>query len=111
MPCHDADWTAGSVRGRCLEAPGSFAAIADTLVAKAMATVRGDAGPQDADEHFLVRTLSYQWLQPVDDGLATYEARVVQRGRRMALAVGELALAGEPVGRAAGTVVMQHVSR
>jgi acyl-coenzyme A thioesterase PaaI-like protein len=111
LPAHDANWTPGLIRGRCLEEPGSFAAIADTLLAKAMATVRGEGCAEGVEEHFLVRSLSYYWLAPVDDGPAAFEARVVQRGKRMALAVGELSLDGAPVGRAAGTVVIQRVSR
>jgi len=111
LPAHDADWAPGVIRGWCLESPGSLPGIADTLVAKAMATVRGDGCDTDVDEHFLVRTLSYLWLAPVDDGLAKFEARVVQRGRRMALATGELAVAGRPVGRTTGTVVIQQVPR
>ena len=111
LPAHHPDWQPGLIRGRCLRLPGSLPGIADTLVAKAMATVRGDGCPEDSDEHFLVRTLSYLWLAPIDDGLATFEARVVQRGRRMALATGELAIDGRPVGRTTGTVVIQKVPR
>jgi acyl-coenzyme A thioesterase PaaI-like protein len=111
LPAHDPDWRPGLIRGRCLAPPGSLAGIADTLVAKAMATVRGDGCSEDADEHFLVRTLSYLWLAPVDDGLAEFEARVVQRGRRMALATGDLMIDGRPVGRTTGTVVIQRVAR
>jgi acyl-coenzyme A thioesterase PaaI-like protein len=111
LPAHHPDWQPGLIRGRCLQLPGSLPGIADTLVAKAMATVRGDGCAEDSDEHFLVRTLSYLWLAPVDDGLATFEARVVQRGRRMALATGELAIDGRPVGRTTGTVVIQRVPR
>jgi acyl-coenzyme A thioesterase PaaI-like protein len=111
LPAHDPGWEPGLIRGRCLQLPGSLPGIADTLVAKAMATVRGDGCPEDADEHFLVRTLSYVWLAPVDDGLARFEARVVQRGRRMALATGELTIDGRPVGRTTGTVVIQRVPK
>ena len=111
LPAHDADWKAGAIRGRCLELPGSLPAISDTLLAKAMATVRGDECPAEMDEHFLVRTLSYGWIAPVDDALASFEARVVQRGRRMALAVGTLAVDGRVVGRTAGTVAIQQVRR
>jgi hypothetical protein len=111
LPAHDADWQPGTIRGRCLELPGSLPAIADTLLAKAMATVRGDECPADAEEHFLVRTLSYWWIAPVDDALASFEARVVQRGRRMALAVGTLAVGGRVVGRTAGTVAIRQVRR
>jgi len=110
LPAHDPGWQPGRIRGRCLTLPGSLPGIADTLVAKAMATVRGDGCTEDTDEHFLVRTLSYVWLAPIDDGLAKFEARVVQRGRRMALATGELTLDGRAVGRTAGTVVIQRVS-
>ncbi len=111
LPAHDPGWQPGLIRGRCLQLPGSLPGIADTLVAKAMATVRGDGCPEDADEHFLVRTLSYVWLAPVDDGLARFEARVVQRGRRMALATGELTIDGHPVGRTTGTMVIQRVPK
>ena len=111
LPAHDPGWEPGRIRGRCLALPGSLPGIADTLVAKAMATVRGDGCAEDADEHFLVRTLSYLWLAPVDDGLAKFEARVVQRGRRMALATGELTIDGRAVGRTTGTVVIQRVAR
>jgi acyl-coenzyme A thioesterase PaaI-like protein len=111
LPAHDPGWRPGLIRGRCLALPGSLPGIADTLVAKAMATVRGDGSAEDIEEHFLVRTLSYLWLAPVDDGLAQFEARVVQRGRRMALATGELAIDGRPVGRTTGTVVIQQVPR
>jgi acyl-coenzyme A thioesterase PaaI-like protein len=111
LPAHDPGWQPGLIRGRCLQLPGSLPGIADTLVAKAMATVRGDGCPEDADEHFLVRTLSYVWLAPVDDGLARFEARVVQRGRRMALATGELTIDGHPVGRTTGTVVIQRAPK
>jgi hypothetical protein len=76
-----------------------------------MATVRGDGCTNDVDEHFLVRTLSYVWLAQIDDGLAEFEARVVQRGRRMALAAGQLTIDGKPVGRTTGTVVIQQVPR
>ena len=111
LPAHDADWRAGLIKGRCLELPGSLPAIADTLLAKAMSTVRGDDCPDDEDEHYLVRTLSYWWIEPVDDALATFEARVIQRGRRMALAVGTLAVDGHLVGRTTGTVAIQRVAR
>jgi acyl-coenzyme A thioesterase PaaI-like protein len=111
LPAHDPGWEPGLIRGRCLQLPGSLPGIADTLVAKAMATVRGDGCTEDADEHFLVRTLSYVWLAPIDDGLARFEARVVQRGRRMALATGELTIDGRPVGRTTGTVVIQRVPK
>lgn len=111
LPAHDPGWQPGLIRGRCMQLPGSLSGIADTLVAKAMATVRGDGCAETEDEHFLVRTLSYVWLAPVDDGLASFEARVVQRGRRMALATGELAIGGRVVGRAAGTVVIQTVRK
>lgn len=111
LPAHDPGWEPGLIRGRCLQLPGSLPGIADTLVAKAMATVRGDGCTEDADEHFLVRTLSYVWLAPVDDGLARFDARVVQRGRRMALATGELTIDGRPVGRTTGTVVIQRVAK
>jgi hypothetical protein len=111
LPAHDPGWEPGTIRGRCLELPGSLPGIADTLVAKAMATVRGDGCNSDVDEHFLVRTLSYLWLASVDDGLAKFEARVVQRGRRMALAAGELSIDGRSVGRTMGTVVIQQVPR
>jgi len=111
LPAHDPGWQPGLIRGRCLQLPGSLCGIADTLVAKAMATVRGDRCAETDDEHFLVRTLSYVWLAPVDDGLASFEARVVQRGRRMALATGELTIDGRAVGRTAGTVVIQTVRK
>lgn len=111
LPAHDPGWQPGLIRGRCLKLPGSLPGIADTLVAKAMATVRGDGCSAAEDEHFLVRTLSYLWLAPVDDGLAKFEARVVQRGRRMALATGELTIDGRPVGRTTGTVVIQRVAK
>jgi len=111
LPAHDPAWQPGLIRGRCLQLPGSLSGIADTLVAKAMATVRGDGCAETDDEHFLVRTLSYVWLAPVDDGLASFEARVVQRGRRMALATGELTVGSRLVGRTAGTVVIQTVGK
>jgi hypothetical protein len=111
LPAHELPWQPGSIRGRCLTMPGSLPGIADTLVAKAMATVRGDGCTNDVDEHFLVRTLSYVWLAQIDDGLAEFEARVVQRGRRMALAAGQLTIDGKPVGRTTGTVVIQQVPR
>ena len=111
LPAHDADWQPGIIRGRCLELPGSLPAIADTLLAKAMSTVRGDGCSADTDEHFLVRTLSYWWIEPLDDALATFEARVVQRGRRMGLAVGTLHADGRTVGRTTGTVAVQQVKR
>lgn len=111
LPAHDLGWQPGLIHGRCLALPGSLPGIADTLVAKAMATVRGDGCSEDSDEHFLVRTLSYVWLAPVDDGLARFEARVVQRGRRMALAIGELTIDGRVVGRTTGTVVIERVAR
>jgi hypothetical protein len=107
LPAHDSNWSAGEIRGRCLELPGSLPAIADTVLAKAMATVRGDDCPPDMDEHYLVRTLSYWWVEPVDDAMATFEARVIQRGRSMALAVGTLSVDGRVVGRTAGTIALQ----
>ena len=111
LPAHDSNWSPGVIRGRCLELPGSLPAIADTLLAKAMSTVRGDDCPPEMDEHYLVRTLSYWWVEPVDDALATFEARVIQRGRRMALAVGTLSVDGRVVGRTAGTVALQQTRK
>ena len=69
-----------------------------------MSTVRGDNCPDDLHEHFLVRTVTYFWVEPVDDALAEFEARVVQRGKRMALAVGTFTVEGRVVGRTTGTV-------
>jgi acyl-coenzyme A thioesterase PaaI-like protein len=111
LPCHDAGWSRGQIAGRCMEAPGSLSAVGDTMLAKAAATVRGDGCPDSHEEHFLARTLSYTWIEPVDDGLASYAARLIHRGRRLGLAAADITLGGRPVGRITGTIVFQQVAR
>jgi acyl-coenzyme A thioesterase PaaI-like protein len=111
LPAHDPGWRAGWVAGRCMEKPGSLSAVFDTMLAKAAATVRGDGCPDTHEEHFLARTLAYTWIRPVENERARFEARVVQRGKRIALVTADIFVNGLTVGRGSGTVVFQQVAR
>jgi len=116
LPAYELGWTDREVRGGCRELPGSLVGVAEQALGDAGKIVRGDGVPEDRDESMLIADMTYRWIEPLHDGLASYLARAGSRrtdekGRTWVQTTAALEVDGRLVGEAAGSVVFRSFPR
>lgn len=116
LPAYRLGWTDNEIRGACVESPGSLLAAAEQALGDAGKIVRGDGAPLEVEESMLLASMTYRWLEEVDDAPATYVSRAGERrpdekGRIWMEASTVLSVEERPVGEATGSVVFHRTRR
>jgi hypothetical protein len=114
LPAYELGWTDREIRGACIESPGSLLAAAEQALGDAGKIVRGDGAPPDVEESMLLASMTYRWLEEIDDAPATYvarpgERRVDERHRVWMEAGAVLSVGERPVGEATGSIVFHRI--